>query len=128
MVDAKDLVPGDVIEVGRGQSVPADARLSDDSRPADVSEAALTGESLPVSKHAEAALDAGTPLAERVTMVYKGTTIIAGRARAVVAATGGPDGAGPDRHARGRVSLKPGRPSSDGSTSSDGVSSGWCWR
>jgi P-type Ca2+ transporter type 2C len=95
IVEAEGLVPGDVIEVGRGQSVPADARLltTHDLR---VSEAALTGESLPVSKHATTALDGGTPLAERVTMIYKGTTIMAGRARAVIAATG-------DRTELGRI-------------------------
>jgi Ca2+-transporting ATPase len=88
IIDAHALVPGDVIDVGRGQSVPADARLltTHDLR---VMEAALTGESLPVSKRASAVLDVGTPLAERVSMIYKGTTIVAGAARAVVSATGG---------------------------------------
>ena len=86
-IDAWLLVPGDVVDVRRGQNVPADARLltTHDLR---VVEAALTGESLPVSKDAAATLDAATPLAERITMIYKGTTIAAGAARAVVVATG----------------------------------------
>jgi P-type Ca2+ transporter type 2C len=87
VIDAHALVPGDVIDVARGQSVPADARLST-THDLRVMEAALTGESLPVAKHASACLDAGTPLAERTTMIYKGTTIAAGAARAVVTATG----------------------------------------
>ncbi len=97
IVDAQMLVPGDVIEVGRGQSVPADARVltTHDLR---VSEAALTGESMPVSKHATVVLDPGVPLADRVTMIYKGTTVIAGTGRAVVAATG-------DRTELGRIST-----------------------
>jgi P-type Ca2+ transporter type 2C len=86
-VDARDLVPGDIIEVGAGGHVPADGRLirSLDLR---VDEAPLTGESLPVGKEANAHLSADTPLAERLTMVYKGTTVVAGQARAVVTATG----------------------------------------
>ena len=51
-------------------------------------EAALTGESLPVSKRADEQLDAGTPLADRTNMVYKGTTASAGTAIAVVTETG----------------------------------------
>jgi Ca2+-transporting ATPase len=53
--------------VERGQSVPADARLLT-AHELRTSEAALTGESLPVSKHPAAALDPETTLAERVTM------------------------------------------------------------
>jgi Ca2+-transporting ATPase len=84
---ADQLVPGDVVELNAGQHVPADGRLihSTDLR---VIEAALTGESLPVSKAFDLVLPLDTPLAERRNMVYKGTTIGGGTARAVVTATG----------------------------------------
>jgi Ca2+-transporting ATPase len=87
LVDAARLVPGDLIEVSAGHGVPADARLTatTDLR---VTEAALTGESLPVSKRADAVLDPATDLADRFTMVFKGTTVVAGFGRAVVTATG----------------------------------------
>jgi Ca2+-transporting ATPase len=86
-VPVAHLVPGDIIEIEAGQTIPADARVvaAHDLR---VTEAALTGESLPVSKDGEAHLDEDTPLAERRTMTYKGTTAAAGTARAVVIATG----------------------------------------
>ena len=80
-------MPGDIIELSAGQAVPADARLvsATDLR---ATEAALTGESLPSAKQDDVTLDPDTPLAERVNMVYKGTTIAAGLGRAVVTATG----------------------------------------
>ena len=86
-LDAHALVPGDVVEINAGQRVPADGRLLDgtDLR---TDEAALTGESLPVSKTV-AAVAADTPLADRTNMVYKGTVVVAGTARALVTGTGG---------------------------------------
>jgi Ca2+-transporting ATPase len=86
-IEARLLVPGDIVEISAGQMVPADARVTvaHDVR---TMEAALTGESLPVSKRAEAELAEETTLAERVTMIYKGTTVAAGAGRAVVTATG----------------------------------------
>ncbi|HEU4994569.1 MAG TPA: cation-transporting P-type ATPase [Gemmatimonadaceae bacterium] len=85
-IDARDLVPGDVIRLEAGQAVPADARLleASDLR---VDEAALTGESLPVQKIAQPVAD-DTPLPERSDMVYKGTNVIAGATLAVVVGTG----------------------------------------
>jgi Ca2+-transporting ATPase len=87
IIDAESLVPGDLIEVSAGQRVPADARLilATDLR---VMEAALTGESLPVSKTEDVVLDRSTPLAERTNMVFKSATVVAGIGRAVVTATG----------------------------------------
>jgi Ca2+-transporting ATPase len=87
LIDAHTLVPGDVIEVTAGHRVPADARLVSviDLR---VSEAALTGESLPISKRADVQFAEATPLAERRNLVFKSTTVAAGTGRAVVVATG----------------------------------------
>ena len=82
-----ELVPGDLIVLEAGVRVPADARLVR-SAALRVSEAALTGESEAVDKDATAVLDADTPLAERRTMVYLATTVLAGTGLAVVTATG----------------------------------------
>ena len=86
-IPARDLVPGDRIVLEGGDNIPADSRLlrAFDLR---VQEAALTGESVPVAKDAEDVLDVPTPLADRTNMVYLGTTVAAGRADAVVVATG----------------------------------------
>jgi Ca2+-transporting ATPase len=86
-VDARELVPGDVIELEAGQQVPADARLLAAAELRTV-EAPLTGEPIPVEKDAAARVDAEAVLAERITMVYKATAVVAGRARALVTATG----------------------------------------
>jgi Ca2+-transporting ATPase len=86
-VASADLVPGDVVVLQEGSQVPADARLLR-SPGLRLDEAALTGESLPVHKDAAARLPAATPLAERQTMVYLGTAIVAGGGLAVVTATG----------------------------------------
>ncbi len=86
-IDARELVPGDVIDLEAGQGVPADARLLSTTE-LSATEAALTGESLPVPKRAEAVLLADASLSERDTMVYKATAIATGRGRAVVVATG----------------------------------------
>jgi Ca2+-transporting ATPase len=87
VVDAQTLVPGDIAEIQPGLNVPADGRLIEvtDLR---IDESALTGESLPVSKQRTADLSDDTPLAERVTMAFKGTTSVAGFGRMVVVATG----------------------------------------
>nr|WP_156821938.1 cation-translocating P-type ATPase [Thermaerobacter subterraneus] len=87
VVAAADLVPGDLILLEAGDRVPADARLLE-SHSLGVEEAALTGESRPVGKSAAATCAPEAPLAERPTMVYQGTTVVRGRARAVVVATG----------------------------------------
>ena len=85
-VDATTLVPGDVVVFSQGDVVPADCRLrSTDSL--EVDEAALTGESVPVAKDT-APVEAGTPMAERTSMVYKATNVTRGRGVAVVVETG----------------------------------------
>ncbi|HXG49627.1 MAG TPA: HAD-IC family P-type ATPase [Methylomirabilota bacterium] len=86
LIEARHLVPGDVLLLAAGDAVAADARLLD-AAALEAAEAALTGESLPVTKHPEA-LPPDTPLADRRNMVFSGTYIAAGRARALVVATG----------------------------------------
>jgi Ca2+-transporting ATPase len=85
-VDAVSLVPGDVIELSGGDVVPADCRLIETTS-LEVDEAALTGESVPVSKSPDP-VTADTPLAERTPMAYKGTNATRGHGAAVVTATG----------------------------------------
>ncbi len=84
-VPADRLRPGDIIEVVGGEVIPADARLLEASN-IEVDESALTGESLPVTK--DVAPTPGAPLAERMCMLYGGTTILAGMGVAVVTAVG----------------------------------------
>lgn len=86
-MEAEELVPGDVLLLSPGDAVAADARVIEASS-LEAAEAAITGESLPVSKGAEP-IQLDTPLAERRNMVYAGTHISGGRGRAVVVATAG---------------------------------------
>ncbi len=81
------LVPGDVIQLRRGDSVPADARLIevDDFT---VDESTLTGESVPTTKSTATLTEPEVPLGERSNMVFRGTTITSGTGVAVVVATG----------------------------------------
>lgn len=85
-LDAKNLVPGDIIRVSQGDRVPADARLffSDDL---EVDESVLTGESLPTRKDPKE-LSASVPPAERVSMIFSGTLVVQGFGDAVVTRTG----------------------------------------
>ena len=85
-ISATEVVPGDVVVLEQGDVVPADCRLLEASS-LEVDEAALTGESVPVEKSAEA-VDVDAPLAERSSMCYKGTNVTRGSATAVVVATG----------------------------------------
>jgi magnesium-transporting ATPase (P-type) len=86
IVDARELVPGDVLLLAAGDAVTADARLTDGAA-LQIAEAALTGESVPVSK-STGIVAPESALADRTNMVYAGTHVTAGRARAVVVATG----------------------------------------
>ena len=87
VLPAAALVPGDIVELEAGDSIPADLRVFE-TRNLTIEESALTGESTPVEKHGDRALTEEAPLAERVTMAYMGTSVTAGRARAVVVQTG----------------------------------------
>ena len=86
-LSAFELVPGDIVELEAGDIVPADCRLIE-AYSLRSNESALTGESLPVEKSADGTFDNITPLAERTNMLYAGCGITAGRAVAVVVATG----------------------------------------
>jgi magnesium-transporting ATPase (P-type) len=86
-MDAVHLVPGDIVHLAAGDKVPADLRLLS-GKELRTSEAALTGESLPVDKHA-AVLPTDTPLADRCNMAYAGTTVVSGLGTGLVIATGG---------------------------------------
>ncbi|MEI7782687.1 MAG: HAD-IC family P-type ATPase, partial [Planctomycetota bacterium] len=86
-IPAREIVPGDRIELAAGDYVPADARLIT-AHALHVQEAALTGESVPLEKHVDRTLAADTPLGDRRTMVYSGTIVAAGRGAALVVATG----------------------------------------
>ncbi|MFP4006150.1 MAG: calcium-translocating P-type ATPase, PMCA-type [Candidatus Hadarchaeia archaeon] len=85
-IDSKEVVPGDIVILTQGSSVPADCRLLK-QQCLEVDESALTGESLPVEKETEI-LEEDTPLAERTNMVYKDTHALNGRGKAVVVETG----------------------------------------
>jgi Ca2+-transporting ATPase len=85
-IDAAEIVAGDIILIEEGDTIPADARVIE-STSLKTSEAALTGESLPVSKHT-APVGADTSLGDRFNMIYSGTAATYGRGRAVVVATG----------------------------------------
>ncbi len=81
------LVPGDVIELEAGDSVPADVRLLKSAEFA-TEEAALTGESMPVLKSSDAVLAPESVLADRNNLAFMGTIVTRGRARALVVHTG----------------------------------------
>jgi Ca2+-transporting ATPase len=85
-IPAEEVVPGDVLLLREGDGIPADARILR-ARSLESDESTLTGESLPIPKSA-LAVPAGTPLAERASMVYRGASVVGGRGRAVVVATG----------------------------------------
>jgi Ca2+-transporting ATPase len=83
----EEVVPGDLLVLRAGDRVAADGRLVEASV-LEVDESALTGESLPVPKSVDA-VDASTPLADRLSMLYAGTAVTQGGGRVLVCATGG---------------------------------------
>ena len=85
-IPAVELVPGDIVLIEEGDTIPGDARLIQ-SIALQTAEAALTGESLPVSKET-AAIAEEVPLGDRHNMIFSGTAATYGRGRAVVTATG----------------------------------------
>lgn len=90
IVKSEELVPGDIVLLEAGDAIPADGRIIE-SASLKIEEAALTGESVPVTKHVDAltAPESGDiPLGDRKNMVYMGSTVAYGRGVAVITATG----------------------------------------
>ncbi len=86
-IPARELVPGDLILLGVGDRVPADARLIEAAN-LRAMEGALTGESVAVDKSVDRLDDADSALGDRTDLVYSGTDIAYGRGRAIVVETG----------------------------------------
>jgi Ca2+-transporting ATPase len=85
---ASELVPGDIVHLEAGNIVPADLRFITSANVM-IQESALTGESLPVTKHTRALHEPDLTLGDRLNMAYKGTLVTYGRGLAVVVTTGG---------------------------------------
>jgi len=86
VINSKDLVPGDIIKLEAGDKVPADCRLIEQNR-LKVEEAALTGESLPVSKITDK-ITKESQIADQTNMLFSSTTVLEGTAKAIVIETG----------------------------------------
>ena len=86
MIDSRYLVPGDIVFLESGNKVSADLRILE-SKNLQLNESALTGESLAVTK-SEKKINENLPLSERSNMVYAGSSVITGRAKAIVVETG----------------------------------------
>ncbi|MDO5097070.1 MAG: cation-translocating P-type ATPase [Peptostreptococcaceae bacterium] len=87
LIDSVELVPGDIIKLEAGDFIPADARLFKSSAMKS-EESALTGESVPTEKDANAIVDEKAPLGDRSNMVFSGNSITYGTGMAIVTATG----------------------------------------
>jgi len=88
LLPARELVPGDLIEIEAGDRIPADARVLY-AASFQTQEASLTGESTPVGKADESIPEADVALGDRRNMVYMGTAAVSGKGRALVVQTGG---------------------------------------
>lgn len=87
VVDAADLVPGDILLIEAGDQIPADARIISSSN-LQVEESALTGESIPVDKDPYAEVDEDGPVGDVFNTVFSGTMVTNGRAKTVIVTTG----------------------------------------
>lgn len=87
IIDAVDLVPGDIIRLESGDFVPADARLLQSSS-LKSEESALTGESVASEKDADTVVEENAPLGDRSNMVFSGCSITYGTSTAIVTTTG----------------------------------------
>lgn len=86
-IPSTELVPGDVVLLEAGDVVPADLRLNQ-AHSLKIEESALTGESVPVEKHAETLEGEDIALADRVNMAYSNTNVTYGRGEGIVTSTG----------------------------------------
>jgi P-type Ca2+ transporter type 2C len=87
LIPAEELVPGDVVLLGEGDRVPADGRVIEQAQ-LQIDEAALTGESLSVTKSIDPLADSNAVLGDRMNMVHLGTAVSAGRGKVIVTTTG----------------------------------------
>jgi Ca2+-transporting ATPase len=88
VIPSSDIVPGDIVELEAGDYVPADSRVVYATGNTSSHEASLTGESTPVAKFSEKLNSEEIGLADRTNMLYMGTSIVSGKARALVTGTG----------------------------------------
>ena len=86
-INAKELVPGDIMFLEAGVQIAADGRLLE-MQNLQIGESTLTGEATAVSKNAGAVLAEDAPLGDRINLVFKGTEVVQGRAKAIVTKTG----------------------------------------
>jgi magnesium-transporting ATPase (P-type) len=86
-IDAREIVPGDIVILSAGNRIPADIRLFE-IRELEIDESMLTGESVPVSKTSEAIAEENLPLADWKNMAFMGTVITHGRGKGIVVLTG----------------------------------------
>ncbi|KAI1859432.1 hypothetical protein JX265_010435 [Neoarthrinium moseri] len=87
VIPSANIVPGDIVEVKMGDTIPADIRLVD-AKNFETDEALLTGESLPVRKSQHLVFDEKTGPGDRLNVAYSSSTVTKGRARGIVFATG----------------------------------------
>ena len=87
-IPARQVVPGDILELEAGDNISADARIISHTPNFSVLEASLTGESTPVYKTSFELEEEDIPLADRANLVYAGTSVSAGKAMAIVVQTG----------------------------------------
>lgn len=87
VVPSGEVVPGDVVEVKMGDTIPADIRLIE-AKNFETDEALLTGESLPVRKRVDEVYDDNTGPGDRLNVAYSSSTVTKGRAKGIVFATG----------------------------------------
>jgi len=86
IIESRELVPGDIVEIETGDSIPADLRLTEAIN-LKVQEAALTGESVPVEKSTES-IEGDASIGDRVNMAFASCSVTYGRGRGIVVATG----------------------------------------
>ncbi|MEW6102021.1 MAG: calcium-transporting P-type ATPase, PMR1-type [Candidatus Omnitrophota bacterium] len=88
IISSSEIVPGDLIELEAGDNIPADSRVIWHTSNFSVQEASLTGESTPVLKTSLSLEEKEIPLADRANMLYLGTSVTSGKARAIVVEIG----------------------------------------
>ncbi len=86
-IEAKELVPGDIMILEAGVQIAADGRLLE-TRNLQIAESTLTGEATAVAKDADGILNENAPLGDRTNLVFQGTEVVQGRAKAIVTRTG----------------------------------------